>query len=104
MLMDARSPVAKQIATSIEEVFGFRGVALYEGTSGEVCRAGAGQDATLLPLSLSGQAIGSLALPASDVSQTAQRAIAHLAAIAIERARGQEAASRAEAAHQSETL
>jgi two-component system sensor histidine kinase KdpD len=59
---------------------------------------------SVLPVSLGGGSIGSLAICGSAVSETALHAIANLAAIAVERARAQEVASRAEAARQHEKL
>jgi len=58
----------------------------------------------ILPVSLGGPPIGSLAIYGGSISDTALHAIANLAAIAVERARAQEVASRAEAARQHEEL
>ena len=127
MLMDLRSPPAQQIAGPIAEAFGFPSVEYYDRAAEEVHRAGPGrltltegrlrnasirggrfvdadENTTVLPVNLGGTPIGSLALPSFPVSETALRAIAHLAGVALERARDQEAASRAEAARQSEEL
>ena len=53
---------------------------------------------------LGGAPIGSLALKGADLSDTVLQSIVNLAAIALERARGQETAARAEAARQSADL
>jgi two-component system, OmpR family, sensor histidine kinase KdpD len=95
MLMDAQSPVAAQIARRIADAFGFQNVVLGPAEPSE--------ETVALPLQLGGKEIGSLTLPRA-ASETALRAIAHLAALALDRARTQEAASRAEAARQSEEL
>jgi len=59
---------------------------------------------TIIPISLGGQPIGSLGIQGSQVSETALHAIGNLTAIALERAHAQDAATRAEAARQSEEL
>jgi two-component system sensor histidine kinase KdpD len=107
MLMDAQSPYAEQIAHNIAAVCGFQNVVFYDRVTDEVHRAGpagASENTISLPLQLTGREIGTLILPRAPASETALRAIAHLAALALDRARTQEAASRAEAARQSEEL
>jgi two-component system sensor histidine kinase KdpD len=59
---------------------------------------------TILPVTLGGRVIGSIGFAGQAESESAYRAVASLAAIAVERARGREAASRAEAARQSQEL
>jgi two-component system sensor histidine kinase KdpD len=59
---------------------------------------------TTIPISLGGQPIGSLGIQGSQVSETALHAIGNLTAITLERAHAQDAATRAEAARQSEEL
>ncbi len=127
MLMDAKSSGAKQVATHIIEQFGFSAVALYDRTEDEVYWAGArgasvdkprlkrmtiagappvetAEGFTILAVRVGEHAAGSLALPGSEVSETGLRAIAQLVAVALERARSQEVASRVAAAQQSEEL
>ena len=58
----------------------------------------------LAPVRLGGRSLGSLALVGTAASAHILRAIAHLAAITIEKARALEEASHAEAARQSEAL
>src|SRR6202022_1188383 len=53
------------------------------------------------PIRLGGNPIGALAIMGGDLDETVWQSIANLAAIGLERAHGQEAAARAEAARQS---
>ncbi len=127
MLADVRPDAAQKVAQLITEIFGAPGVALYDRRADKVHRAGAVdmdvaagklrdvaiQDthvvdsaaaAFILPIRLGGQPLGSLALSGITVSDTALQSVANLVAIALERAHNLEAASRAEAARQSEEL
>lgn len=127
LLTDARQAPAQQIAQRIEEIFEFRALALHDGGTGEIHRAGPEdlsafddklkQAASLgtpladeptgtaiIPVRLGGHVIGSLAVRGGDLSATALQALSNLVAIALEKVRGQEAANRAEAARQSEEL
>ena len=58
----------------------------------------------IVPIQFAGQPIGSLAILAAGLTDTVLQSIANLAAIGLERARGQEATARAEAARQSGEL
>ena len=58
----------------------------------------------LLPLHLGGESLGSLAISENGISESAVHAIGNLAAIALERARAEEAASRMEAARRHEEM
>jgi two-component system, OmpR family, sensor histidine kinase KdpD len=61
--------------------------------------------AVIVPVRLGGPCLGSLGITGSDrISEVALEAIAQLIAIALERARAQDAATRAEAARQNERL
>jgi two-component system sensor histidine kinase KdpD len=127
LLSDTRQAPAAQIAQRIQEIFGFSALALYDGSTGEVHRAGKEelpapddqlkQAASLgtpltnepkrtavMPVRLGGHVIGSLAVRGGALSGTALQALCNLVAIALERVRSQEAANRAEAARQSEEL
>lgn len=127
MLLDNRSAAAGQVSYQVAQVFGLPGVAFFDRERDQVYRAGPQdipisdsrlRDATvqgtafhdqaenilILPVSLGGPPIGSLAIYGGSISDTALHAIANLAAIAVERARAQEVASRAEAARQHEEL
>jgi two-component system, OmpR family, sensor histidine kinase KdpD len=59
---------------------------------------------SILPLSLGGDPIGSLAIAGNYISDTALQAIGNLAAIVMERAKAEEAAARMEAARQNEAI
>ncbi len=127
LLVDNPSELAKQIAHQIAQVFELDGVAYLDRSTGLVYRAGpkdvpgdesklrdvgvqgtpwhdAPTATTVVPISLGGRTIGSLAIQGLSVSETALHSIANLAAIALERARAQETASHAEAVRQSEEL
>jgi two-component system sensor histidine kinase KdpD len=127
LLIDASQPAAPQIAQGIQEIFEFSALALYDGSTGEIHRAGprevpAGDDilkraasegtglndaashTAVIPVRLGGRIIGSLAVRGGDLSTAALQALANLVAIALEKVRGQEAANRAEAARQSQEL
>ena len=58
----------------------------------------------LTNIRLGGEPIGTLAILGRDVQDTVLQSIANLAAIALEQARGKEAAARAEAARESGEL
>jgi len=119
--------IAQQVAQQIAQIFDLPAVALYDRDMGEVYHGGpedlgaideklreAARQGTLLQdeaartvvtaVRLGGEPIGSLAVRGSSLSDTALQAIANLVAICLEKVRGQEAASRAEAARQSEEL
>ncbi len=113
------------IARHIAEAFDFPLVAIYDQRADIASWAGPGDaagldetlravarqavtmregDLSVVAIQLGGVPIGSLALPAGSLSDTVVQSIANLVAIALERARGQEAAARAEAARQSGEL
>jgi two-component system, OmpR family, sensor histidine kinase KdpD len=119
--------IGRRLAQQIHEVFGVQGVAVLDGLTREVYRAGPqaidvsesslhtcaargtpyrdpATGVAILPISLGGPQFGSLALTAGSISEAAQNSIASLAAVALERSRTQELASRADAARQSQEL
>jgi two-component system sensor histidine kinase KdpD len=127
LLSDTRQAPAAQIAHRIQEIFGFSALALYDGSTGEVHRAGEeelpapddqlkqaaslgtpltneSKRTAVMPVRLGGRVIGSLAVRGGALSATALQALSNLVAVALERVRSQEAANRAEAARQSEEL
>ena len=124
LLDSGGAPLARSLGHHLAEIFAFAAVALYDLRAGELYKAGpedlrfTSDDAHLIlrghvgpPASepqakvsvirLGGQPIGVLAVRGS-ITDAALEAIANLAAIGLERARTQEAATIAEAARQSE--
>jgi len=127
LLADSHTELAKQVAHQVAQVFESNGVAFLDRSSDCIYRAGpqdvpvddtrlrdaavqgtvfhdAAANTTVIPISLGHQPIGSLAIHGATLSETALHSIANLAAIALERARAQEMANRAEAARQGEEL
>jgi two-component system sensor histidine kinase KdpD len=127
LLMEIDGALAQRITNSVAEVFELPGLAFYDRTTNRIHRAGpndipvevsklrdtalngtvfhdAAKKTTIIPISLGGQPIGSLGIQGSQVSETALHAIGNLTAITLERAHAQDAATRAEAARQSEEL
>lgn len=123
LLTDPSQSVGSQAARHISEIFECPGVALYDAKSGEFFRGGPedlgemegklkqvamqGNNFAEPPLFaaailLGGQPIGSLALKGFSPSDGALQALLNLVAIALERVRTEEAATRADAARQSE--
>lgn len=125
LLSDGRPTMAAAIARHVADAFECTSVAVFDqradGVSWlgsahapaleqglrEVARHGATlTDGPMLivAIRLGGTPIGSLAIPKGDWSDTVVQSIASLAAIGLERARGLEAAARAEAAQESGQL
>jgi len=127
MLLDKQSPMAEEIGYRIAQVFRITGVAVYDHAKDRVYRTDPANPSiseaklrdtalqgtvfhdslsklSVLPLSLGGKPIGSLAILGGGISDTAVNAIGNLAAIAMERARVEEAASRMEAVRQNEEM
>ena len=126
LLSDDVSSVPSAIAHRIAETFELPSVALYDRHSDTTVAAGVSDlpgiesklrdvarhavdvrepSGTLITaIRLGGAPIGSLAIHGSVLSDTVLQSLANLAAIALERARGREAETRAEAARQSAEL
>jgi two-component system, OmpR family, sensor histidine kinase KdpD len=127
MLVDNYSATASQISHRIAQVFEVAGVAVFDRATDRIHRTGSMdsvisdtklRDAavqktascdpitnlSILPLSLGGAPIGSLAVWGAHISDTALQSIGSLAAIVMERARAEEAAARMEAARQNEAI
>jgi two-component system, OmpR family, sensor histidine kinase KdpD len=128
MLGDSERSLAGQIVQKVSELFQVPTVSFYDRAANKIYNIGAIApvfwDATLrdagltdlkrindrehaivIPVRLGGRSLGSLGVAGSaDMSEVALQAIAQLAAIAIERARAQDAASRTEATRQNEQL
>ncbi len=126
MIGDDQRGIAAQIAQSIAQVFRIPEVALYDRATDTVHRGGpttsllesqlrdaarnesawssVSQKTSILPVRFGGRILGSLGLVGTTLSEAALQAVAQLGAIAIERARAQEAANHAEATRQNEQL
>jgi len=126
LLSDDRASAAGSIARRIAESFELDAVALYDQQADRVFWAGGGElpqledrlrevgrqaislrgvDGMIVTaVRLGGAPIGSLAVADIGLTDTVLQSIANLAAIGLERARGQQAAARAEAARQSGEL
>ncbi len=125
LLTDPAQPLGRQAVAQIAQIFDCDSVVLYSAESGEVFRGGPvdvvfdeqilrqavmlGVGATdpptgvyVAPIALGGQPIGSLALAGVALSDGALQALLNLVAIALERVRTQETASRAEVARRAE--
>jgi two-component system sensor histidine kinase KdpD len=127
LLIGPSQPVPKQLATQIAQSFSASAVALYDGGSGTIYRSGpedfpdpqdhlrlAASQGTLFrddatgtvvtSIRLGGQPIGSVGVRGAALSDPVLQGLANLVAIGLERARTQEATSKAEAARQSDEL
>lgn len=127
LMLSDNQPVSGRIPYQIAQVFDAAGAAFYDRSADAVYRAGpqdvpladdrlrdaavqgtashsAALDVSVLPVSLGGPPIGSLAILGGAVSDTALHAIANLAAISLERAQAQQIAASAEAARQNDEL
>jgi two-component system sensor histidine kinase KdpD len=131
LLLNQQSPAGSQVASRILQVFDLPGVAVFDREEDKVYRAGVPEipvtdgrlrdtaiqeiifqdpktGLSVLPLKLGGGSVGSLAMIANgaggSLSDAAVLAIANLAAIATERVRAENAASRVEAARQNEVM
>jgi two-component system, OmpR family, sensor histidine kinase KdpD len=126
LLSDNSAPIPAAIARQIADVFELETVAVYDPHTDTVSWGGAKEAQALearlrdvarqatsfrdpsglivTAIQLGGVPIGSLAMTDAGLSDTVLQSIANLVAIGLERARGQEAANRAEAARQSGEL
>src|SRR5213593_1298195 len=127
MLVDKQSTTAGQISQRIAQVFGVDGVAVFDREADQIYKTGAADlpisdtklrdsalqatafhdiqmNLSVLPLSLGREPVGSLAIYGGSISDTALHAIGNLAAIVMERARAEAAATRMEAARQNEAM
>jgi len=127
LLIEPTRPVPKQLAMQIAQSFAADAVALYDRDSDEFFRAGpedfhdsdgrlrqAAVEGTLFrdeaarsvvtSVRLGAQPIGSLGIHGVELSDSALQGLSNLVAIGLERLRVQDAASKAEAARQSDEL
>ncbi len=127
MFTDTAADLPEQLVGHVAQIFSLESVAFFDHATGAVSRVGpdmepisdtrlrdsaiqgtvfedAAGGTVIVPVALGGRMLGSLGFHGQGGSESVFRAIANLSAIALERARGQEAASRAEAARQSQEL
>ncbi len=127
LMLSPDQPAGARISYQIALIFDAPAVAFYDRAEDKVHRAGIQEvpltderlrdaavqgtalrdpatDLTVLPISLGGPPIGSLAIMGGGISDTALHSISNLAAIEVERGRSQRAAARAEAARQNDEL
>ncbi len=126
LLSEGGASVPGTIARHIADAFALQAVGIYDQRRDLVAWAGSaevfGQDdslrdaarrgvavhslrgLTVIAIQLGGQSVGSVAILNSQLSDTVLHSIANLAAIGLERARGEEATARAEAARHSSEL
>lgn len=123
LLMPSDQPIASHLAREIARIYELQSVAIYDSKTRQTHFAGAERMAEIEPrlletavngtliregeitvtaFSLGGQPIGSLAVRGAEISDGALQSLCNLVAIAIEKERNQEAATRANAARQSE--
>jgi len=127
LLTDPDQSPIKQIAHEIARAFDFRSVVLFDRNTGEIHRAGPEdipdidgklrevalqgtqfqdeeRQTIVTAIRLGGGPIGSMGICGSVLSDTALQALCNLVAGGLEKLRAQQAASRAEAARQSQEL
>jgi two-component system sensor histidine kinase KdpD len=125
LLIEPSQPVAKQVANQIAQTFAAQAVVLYTRADHEYHRAGpqefpglndqlqqAALEGTqfhkdriwITAIRLGGDPIGSIGMSGVDLSDSALQSLVNLAAIGLERARAQEASTKAEVARQSDEL
>src|SRR6516162_2561831 len=127
MLLDEHSTIGSQISKKIARVFDVTGVAVFDRSADQIYRTGEidsvisdtklkdvalqntsshdpASNLSILPLSLGREPVGSLAIYAGSISDTALQAIGNLAAIVMERAIAEITARRMEAAQENEAM
>jgi len=127
LLIDSTQSVPRQVVNQVAQTFEAAAVVLYVQSTGEVFRAGRedfsgtdeqlrhaasqgtqihepGETTWITAVRLGTQPVGSLGIGGVELSDSAVQSLTNLVAIGLERARAQEAASRAEAARQSDEL
>ena len=125
LLTDPAQSISKQLAALVAQTFNARAVALFDRSAGEIYRGGpedfAGLDEQLRITALTGtqlesatsiitairlgsEPIGSLGMTGVKLADSALQGVANLVAIGLEKARAQEAATRAEASRESGEL
>ncbi len=117
--------LAQRIPEQVAEIFGCRAVSFFDSLFGKTYRAGAseriseavlvqaagspdvllaGENPVVVPVKLGAAGIGSLGFDEATISAPVMQSIANLAAMAMDRARKQEAAGQAEGARRHQEL
>lgn len=108
MQSDSAGALAGAIPGQIAEIFGCPGVAFFDEPSGRMYHSGkageAAADRALIPVQLGAATAGSLGFSEASISGPAMQSISNLVALAMDRARKQEAAGRAEGARRHQEL
>jgi len=127
LLIDSTQSVPRQVVNQVAQTFEAAAVVLYVQSTGEVFRAGRedflgteeqlrlaasqgtqihepGEPTWITAVRLGAQPVGALGIGGVELSDSAVQSLTNLVAIGLERARAQDAASRAEAARQSDEL
>jgi two-component system, OmpR family, sensor histidine kinase KdpD len=127
LIADQERSLVGQLPEIAVETFGWKDVAFFDLATGKICHAGdhpelfpesalrlaarqsssvsvPNSGTSITPISLGGRVYGALGISESTLSGPALQAVSQLTAIAIERARAQEEASRAEITRQHERL
>jgi len=127
LLIDSTQSVPRQVVNHVAQAFAAPAVVLYDHAAGETFRAGPeefsgteeqlrlaasqgtqlhqpGERLWITAVRLGAQPVGALGIDGVDLSDSAVQSLTNLVAIGLERARAQEASSRAEAARQSDEL
>jgi two-component system sensor histidine kinase KdpD len=127
LLIDPSQSVARQVVNQVGQAFSAASVVFFDRVTGETLHSGpkdfadsdenlrvaashgtqfheAGERKWITAVRLGSQPVGSLGISGVDLSDSAVQNLTNLVAIGLERARAQEAASRAEAARQSDEL
>jgi two-component system sensor histidine kinase KdpD len=127
LLIDSAQSVPRQVVNQVAQTFEAASVVLYDHRTGEIFHAGPedfpgpeehlrqaasqgtqihepGERCFITAVRLGAQPVGALGICGVDLSDSAVQSLTNLVAIGLERARAQEAASRAEAARQSDEL
>ena len=127
LLIDSTQSVPRQVINQVAQTFEAAAVVLYVQSTGEVFHAGQedfsgteeqlrhaasqgmqfhepGETTWITAVRLGTQPVGALGIGGVELSDSGAQSLTNLVAIGLERARAQEAASRAEAARQSDEL
>jgi len=105
MQASTATALAQGIPSQVAEIFGCRGVVFFDEPSGGTHRAGSALGNTVLvPVNLGAHTMGGLEFTGGSISAPAMQSIANLVALAMDRARKQEAMGMAEGARRHQEL